>query len=276
MMIELLLLLVLILLNGVLAMSEAAMIAARPTRLQERADGGDAGAAAALQLAEEPTRFLSTIQIGITLVGIFLRRDWRLDPGAAAGTGLCQHPRPGPLQRDPQHRPGGRRHHLSLAGHRRTGPQAVGAQPGRSHRLPGRPAHAGFLPADGPGGVPAEYLDWLVLTLLGISTSDDMPVTEGEVKSMLEEGAKAGSFEVAEQRMAENVFRMDEWEVRALMTPYPDMVWLDLEAPEAEIISRMMETHHDTYPVFHEGHAQSGRRRLDQRPVGAGDGRSAA
>ena len=67
---ELLLIALLLLLNGVLAMSEIAIVSARKTRLRQRADEGDAGAAAAIELAEEPTRFLSTVQIGITLVGI--------------------------------------------------------------------------------------------------------------------------------------------------------------------------------------------------------------
>src|ERR671929_2421611 len=67
---ELLLIALLLLLNGLLAMSEIAIVSARKTRLQQRADAGDAGAAAALELAREPTRFLSTVQIGITLVGI--------------------------------------------------------------------------------------------------------------------------------------------------------------------------------------------------------------
>ena len=66
-----LLILVLILFNGVLAMSEIAVVSARKARLRQRADEGDAGAATALDLADEPTRFLSTVQIGITLVGIF-------------------------------------------------------------------------------------------------------------------------------------------------------------------------------------------------------------
>jgi hypothetical protein len=67
---ELLLILLLLLINGLLAMSEIAIVSARKTRLQQRAEAGDAGAAAALDLAREPTRFLSTVQIGITLVGI--------------------------------------------------------------------------------------------------------------------------------------------------------------------------------------------------------------
>src|ERR671930_640611 len=68
--IELLLIALLLLVNGLLAMSEIAIVSARKTRLQQRAETGDSGAAAALELAQEPTRFLSTVQIGITLVGI--------------------------------------------------------------------------------------------------------------------------------------------------------------------------------------------------------------
>jgi putative hemolysin len=89
-----------------------------------------------------------------------------------------------------------------------------------------------------------------LLLLLGSRPSDEPSVTEGEVKFMLEEGARAGAFEFEEQRMAERVFRMDEWEVRALMTPYPEIVWLDLNATAAENIAVIVETLHDTYPVY--------------------------
>lgn len=69
--IEIFIIIILIIINGVLAMSEIAVVSARKVRLQQRAEGGDAGAGVALELANAPSRFLSTIQIGITLVGIF-------------------------------------------------------------------------------------------------------------------------------------------------------------------------------------------------------------
>jgi len=68
--VEIVIILVLIIINGIFAMAEFAMVSAKKTRLQQRADEGDAQAAAALEIANEPTRFLSTIQIGITLIGI--------------------------------------------------------------------------------------------------------------------------------------------------------------------------------------------------------------
>jgi len=80
---EILLILLLIALNGALAMSEIALVSVKKTRLRERADRGEAGAAAALQLVEAPTRFLSTVQIGITLVGIFA--------GAFGGATVAEH-----------------------------------------------------------------------------------------------------------------------------------------------------------------------------------------
>ncbi len=250
MILELLLLFVLFVLNGLLAMSEAAMISARPARLQALVDEGNAGAEAALRLSEEPTRFLSTTQIGITLVGIL--------SGAIGGSTLSERIQP-LFASIPLLAPIAETlslglvvvgiTYMSLVIGELVPKQLALNQAERIAALIARPMQ--FMARIAAPVVSLLSLSTrLVLILLGSPPSSGTPVTEGEVKSMLEEGARAGAFEVAEQHMAENVFRMAEWEVRALMTPYPDMDWLDLDAPHEEIISSMVETHHDTYPVY--------------------------
>lgn len=249
---EIVLLLVLIALNGLLAMSEAAMIAARQARLQERAESGDSGAAAALQLAEEPTRFLSTIQVGITLVGIL--------SGAIGGSTLAQRIEPLLAEIPALARISETLSialvvvtitYLSLVVGELVPKQLALNHAERIAALMARPMRLLSILA-APVVFVLSLSTQAVLLLLGNRPSDEPAVTEGEVKIMLEEGARAGSFEVAEQVMAENVFRMDEWEVRALMTPYPEIDWLDIEASEPEIIALLLETHHDTYPLFQD------------------------
>jgi putative hemolysin len=249
---EFLLLLVLLVVNGLFAMSEAAMISARQARLQERAESGNAGAAAALKIAAEPTRFLSTIQIGITLVGIL--------SGAIGGSTLAERLQP-LLAEIPALAPLAETLSVAIVVLVITYLSLVVGE-----LVPKRLA---LNNAEGIAAAVARpmsilsrivapvvsllsFSTRLLLLLLGSRPSDEPAVTEGEVKIILEEGARAGAFEIEEQLMAERVFRMDEWEVRALMTPYPEIIWLDLNASAEENIAVIVETLHDTYPVYRE------------------------
>ena len=142
---------VLVVLNGFFAMSELAIVSARRARLETMAKAGNRGAARALKLAEDPTGFLSTVQIGITLIGIFA--------GAYSGATLSEpladvlRRRPG-RRLDRRHarlRPRRRRHHLRLADHRRAGAEAPRAAQRRGHRrLRLRPDDACSPPSASP------------------------------------------------------------------------------------------------------------------------------
>jgi putative hemolysin len=92
----------------------------------------------------------------------------------------------------------------------------------------------------------------LVLWLLRIKASDDPPITEDEVRIMLEAGAEAGVFEAAEQQMAAQVFRLADVPISAVMTPYPAITWLDLAAPAAENMAVIHANRHSVYPAFEE------------------------
>ena len=138
---EVLVILLLILANAVFAMSEMAVVAARKVRLQQRADDGDERAAAALQLANHPAQFLSTVQVGITLVGILA--------GAYGGATIAEKlavyiaatvPQLAPLRERCRAGDGGGRHCLPVAGDRRAGAEEHRADTSRDHCLVGGPA----------------------------------------------------------------------------------------------------------------------------------------
>ncbi len=247
---ELLFLLLLIIGNGVFAMSEAAMIAARRARLQQRAEDGDAGAVVALAIAEEPTRFLSTIQVGITLVGIL--------SGAIGGSTLAQRIQP-TIAAVPAF--------ADYADALSVGIVVLGIT--YLSLLVGElvPKQLALNNAEGIAAFIARPMLWLsrlagpLVTLLTLSTnlalwllrvqaSDEPPVTEDEVRIMLEAGAEAGVFEAAEQQMAEQVFRLADAPVSALMTPYPAITWLDLAASVAENMAAIQADQHAVYPVY--------------------------
>jgi CBS domain containing-hemolysin-like protein len=122
-----LIILLLILLNGFFAMAELAVVSSRPARLKQMAQAGRRGAAAALRLAEQPGRFLSTVQIGITLIGILRRRVERRYAGGITGSLAGRHMPYYPCpERQPRAGTGGRGDHLSVADYWRAGSQASG------------------------------------------------------------------------------------------------------------------------------------------------------
>lgn len=231
---ELLILFLLILLNGVFAMAEIAIVSARKARLKQAAEEGDAGARAALALARSPSRFLSTVQIGITLVGIFA--------GAFGGATLAEE-----LARLLDVVPGLEAYSDVLS----VGlvvvtisfltlvlgelvPKRIGlSNAERVAALVARPMRR-LAKLAAPL---VHLLSWstdLVLKLLGVHPSEEPPVTEEEVKILIAQGTQFGIFEPIEEMMVEHVFRLSDQKVSALLTPRTDMIWLDVDdLPEA-------------------------------------------
>ena len=236
-------------LNGLFAMSETAMVSARRTRLRERAQGGDRGARTALELAEEPNRFLSTVQIGISLIGVLA--------GAFGGAALA-----GPLAEILQAVPVlapyaelvafavvvGAITYLSLVvGELVPKRLALGAQETVAS-LVARPMR--FL------STLASPVVWFLgastdamLRLLRISPSVEEPVSEQEVEILLEEGARARIFEEEERDLARRALQLDDRPVRELMTPRPKIVWLDADDPPEEHRRVVAESRHSWFPV---------------------------
>src|SRR5919201_5888754 len=226
---ELLLILLLLLVNGLLAMSEIAIVSARKTRLQQRADAGDAGAAAALDLAREPTRFLSTVQIGITLVGILAGAFG----GATIAAAIRQALEPIPVLTPYAEAVGltvvvAAITFLSLIVGELVPKRLALNAPERIATLVARPMR---LLAHLAGPV----VNLLTLTtdgllrLLRVQPSVEAAITEEEVRVLIAQGTESGVFEEAERELVESAFELGETQVRELMTPRPRIGWLDLE-----------------------------------------------
>ncbi|NJR74584.1 MAG: HlyC/CorC family transporter [Scytonema sp. CRU_2_7] len=250
---EILIILVLIIANGVFAMSEMAIVSARKVRLQQMANQGDVKARVALKLAESPNQFFSTIQIGITLIGILTGAFG----GATIAEKLAVYLKLVPfLAAYSQPLSFGLVvlviTYLSLI---------VGELVPKRLALNNPEAIAAFvaIPMRALAAIasPAVYLlsasTEMVLRVLGITPSTEPQVTEEEIKILIEQGTEAGTFEEAEQDMVERVFRLGDRPVSAFMTPRPDIVWLDLEHSPEENRQKMVESAYSRYPVCQEG-----------------------
>lgn len=249
---ELVLITLLLLLNGVLAMSELAIVSARKSRLSQRAEAGDKGAAAALVLANEPTRFLSTVQIGITLVGIlagaFGGATIAEQLGAAVGT-------------VPPLAPYGEAIGLAMVvgaitflslivGELVPKRLALNNAEGIAVRV-ARPM-AILARVAGPIVTLLTLTTEGVLRLLRVRPSADAAVTEEDVRGLLAEGARVGVFDVTEREMVESVFELGETQVRELMTPRVRVVWLDAAEPPESVWAEVAASPHSSYPVCRE------------------------
>jgi putative hemolysin len=246
---EILLLILLIIANGIFSMSEMAIISSRKARLQNMANQGNKKARVALDLAESPNRFLSTVQVGITLIGILAGAFG----GATISEKLNQVPLLAPYSQGlsfgivvmtitylslivgelvPKR--------LAL-----NNPEAIAA----SVAMPMRAIAAFASPVVHLLSASTD----LVLRILGIGPSTEPQVTEEEIKVLIEQGTEAGMFEEAEQDMVERVFRLGDRPVSALMTPRPDIVWLDLEDTSEENRKKMMDSANSRFPVCQGG-----------------------
>ncbi|HPC03994.1 MAG TPA: hemolysin family protein [Syntrophales bacterium] len=224
---EILAVLVLILLNGLLAMSELAVVSSRKSRLEQLAKRGSRGARAAIRLADDPGRFLSTVQIGITLVGIFA--------GAFSGATLGRR-LGGWLETFPSISPYGDAlgigvtivgiTYLSLILGELVPKRVALARPERIASLVAGPMQALSLIA-APAVWALHVSTERVLHALGLHGPPDAAITEEEVKSLIAEGTRAGVFARQEQEMIEGVLRMADRSVRVIMTPRSKIVWVD-------------------------------------------------
>jgi putative hemolysin len=249
--IEIFFLLLLLVVNGLFSMSEMAVVSARKVRLQQLANQGNAKARTALDLADSPNQFLSTVQIGITLISTLA--------GAFGGATLAEKlanqlkllPIPFLVANSdaialflvvlmitylslvigelvPKR--------LAL-----NNPEQIAAGVASPMRLLAKIAS--------PAVHLLSYSTDLVLRLLSIGPSTDPEVTEEEIKILIEQGTEAGMFEEAEQEMLNRVFRLGDRRVSALMTPRPDIVWLDLEDSSETNRQVIMDSAHSQFPV---------------------------
>ncbi|MBN3963597.1 hemolysin family protein [Nostoc sp. NMS8] len=250
---EILIILVLIIANGVFSMSEMAIVSARKVRLQQLANQGDIKAKAALKLAESPNHFLSTVQVGISLIGILTGAFG----GATIAARLAIYVRLVPLLA-PYSEPISFGIVVLLITYFSL---IVGELVPKRLALnnPERIASIVAIPMQALAaiGSPVVFLlsasTDLILRLLGITASTEPQVTEEEIKILIEQGTEAGTFEEAEQDMVERVFRLGDRAVSYLMTPRPDIVWLDLDDSAEENRQKMVDSAYSRYPVCQGG-----------------------
>jgi len=246
---EIILIFFLILINALLAMSEAALVASRKARLQQQAGEGNKLSALALKLIEDPNIFLSTIQIGITLIGVFA--------GAVGGATISES-----LAITLQNVPYIGEYSNSIA----LGivvlsitiltiwlgelvPKRLGLN------SPEKIAQVVAGPMLFISKVFAPFIKLMsgatnfVLRLLGVNPSAEPPVTEEEIHLLIDQGTQAGVFQEAEQDMVEGIFSLGDSRVYSLMTPRTELVWLDITDTIEEIRVKIAECPYSRFPV---------------------------
>ncbi|MDB5570506.1 MAG: DNA-binding protein [Hyphomicrobiales bacterium] len=248
-MFELFVAVLLIALNGVFALSELAIVSARKSRLKVMAESGRPGARVALDLAEDPGRFLSTVQIGITLVGILA--------GVFSGAALAE--MLGDYLKEQGVRPLianpasyvvviGIITYLSVViGELVPKHLALGNAEGIACMM--APPMALLSRVAAPIVWLLDSSTRLIFFLLGQGSGSETPVTEEEIKSLVAEAATAGVIEIDERRMISAVLRLGDRPVRSVMTPRTDVAWLDLDDDEEELRLRLRGAVHSRMPV---------------------------
>ena len=247
---EVIILFLLILLNGVFALAELSIVSARRERLQMLVDSGNSGAAIALRMSLEPTSLLSTVQVGITLIGILAGAFG----GAALTDELAQLIQPLPVIG-----PYSRTIALGIVVGTITFFSVVLGElvPKRlALRNPERSASTVARPMSGLSSLARPIVRLLSLAtafflrILGVRDDiNESTVTEEEIKVLVEQGAQAGVFEQAEREMVESIFRFGDRQLRSLMTPRTEIVWLDINDPEEDIRETVRQSHHSRFPV---------------------------
>jgi putative hemolysin len=245
---EILIILFLVILNGIFSMSEIALISSRKTKLEIASKNGDRRASAALELANSPNRFLSTVQIGITLIsiltGIFsgdtltigvqnLGLELKYADNIAVGLVVLMI---GFVQ-------------LVLG-------ELVPKRIGMSN--PEAIAKVMVAPMNVLSKITSPFI-WLltkcsdlIIKVLGIEVSDSS-VTEEEIKSMIQEGTTGGAIDEIEQEIVQNVFHLGDRKITSLMTNRSDITFLEIEDTVKENKDKIIESKHSVYPICKDG-----------------------
>ncbi len=247
---DIVIILVLIALNGFFAMSEFALVSAKKTRLRQRAEEGDMQAATALKLANEPTPFLSTVQIGITLVGIFAGAFG----GATIAEGFAAY-----LREFPALAPYSVLLSITLVVLVITYLTLIfgelvpkGLALNNAESIASSIAKPMFFLSviAKPLVIILSHSTETVLKIMRIKEPTGPPVTEEEIKIMLEEGTEAGVFEKAELSMIQGVFEIGDRRVDSLMTDRSDIIALDLNDPTDENLQKIIRSGRSTFPAY--------------------------
>jgi putative hemolysin len=246
---EILILIGLIVLNGMFAMSEIALVTARKARLMKLASEGDRAASVALKLGEDPTKFLSTIQIGITSIGLL---NGIVGEAVLAG--------PFSIWLQSLGLPEGMANigatavvvvvvtYVSIVVGELVPKRLGQITPEPVARLVARPIQLLAL-LTRPFVVLLSVSTHTLLRVMGVKQTTSSSVTEEEIHAMLEEGSEAGIIEQHQHEMVRNVFRLDDRQLGSLMIPRSDIVIIDIKLPPEENLRRLIESEHSRFPV---------------------------
>jgi putative hemolysin len=246
---EIFFILLLLIANGVFAMSELAIVSARKPRLEQRAEAGDANAQAALELATAPENFLSTVQIGITLIGILA--------GAISGATIATK-LDALLEQIPALLPYSETLSVGLVvivltflsiviGELAPKRLALNNPEGIASAV--APTMRVLARITAPAVRLLNFSSDLVLYLFNLQPSNEPPVTDEDIRGMLEQGTQVGIFDPIEEEIVGQVFRLSDRTVSALFTPRTEIIWLDIADPPEEIKQTLIESGHSRYPV---------------------------
>jgi putative hemolysin len=246
---EIFILLALIFLNGLFTMSEIALVSARKSRLESQAEKGDENAKKALELSNNPEKFLSAAQIGITLIAIFT--------GVYSGEKFAAYLQPY-IEKIDFLKPYAANISLTIIVIIVTFLSIIFGEL--------IPKHIGLLRAEriakivaGPMNVFATIthpIVWLLnrvskifFRIFNIRRSSDDAVTEEEIKTLIVEGTEAGTIEEAEQEIIERVFHLGDRNITSLMTHRSDIIWFSLDDNEDKIKEKILKEPHSVYPI---------------------------
>ncbi len=241
------------LLGGLFALAEIAVVAARRARLKHLADQGSASAKAALALAEAPAKFLSTVQVGITLIGVVTGAIGGATFAPALEPWLADLPLIGPyanrvaigLVAVPITL-------LSVVFGELVPKRIAMSRPERYAMLVARPMTA-LSRLGGPLVSGLAAITDAVLKLFRVGRVKEATVTDEEVTLLIEQGLTEGVFLEAEKRMVEGVLALDRLQVTAIMTPRPKIVWIDSEDPDEVNWRKIVASGHSHFPVHRGG-----------------------
>lgn len=247
---EILIVFLLLLANGIFAMAEIAVVSARKARLEVLARDGSSAAKAALALSVDPTRFLSTVQIGITLVGILAGAFGGATLSEKLAVVIAQSPLLAPYSSALAI--------LIVVGAITYFSLIIGELVPKRIAL-GNPERRAMLVAPAMVGLSrlAAPFVWfltastnLILKLLGLGQDVHTPPSEEEISQLIEQGTTAGVFHRAERAMVEGVLRLDERPVSEIMTRRPHVVWLNVDDSDEINWRRIVASGHSHFPVY--------------------------
>ncbi len=246
---EIFILLVLIFVNALFVMSEIALVSARKSRLESQAEKGDAKAKKALDLANSPEKFLSAVQIGITLIAILT--------GVYSGERFARYLQPSIEKID---------FLKEYAGAIATTiivvvvtflsiifgeliPKQIGLlRAERIAKMVAAPVNA-FAAVTHPIVWLLNKISTIFFRIFNIKRSTDDAITEEEIKTLIGEGTEAGTIDEAEQEIIERVFHLGDRNITSLMTHRSDIIWFNLDDNEDKIKEKILQEPHSAYPI---------------------------